>query len=101
MVNVLQVANDSLLAKHSSQSAGLGTTIRYDLWEAVGATLENLSNFLESQYSQLVSVDATDNRRFYLVIPSTDFSKAIEILKDQYGLTMIPQTREERFWKVE
>lgn len=101
LVNVLQVTNDSLLVTHLTMSAGLGTTIRYDQWEAKGATLDNLRDFIEAQYDQLVTVNAKDDRKYDFVIPTIDFGKAVEILKDQYGLILIPQTRKERFWEVE
>lgn len=101
LVNVLQVTNDSLLVTHLTMSAGLGTTIRYDQWEAKGATLDNLRDFIEAQYDQLVTVNAKDDRKYDFVIPTIDFGKAVEIMKDQYGLILIPQTRKERFWEVE
>lgn len=100
LVNVLQVDNDSLLATHTSQSAGLGTSIRYNQWEAKGATLDNLKDFLEGYYDQLVDVEAKDDRKYDFEIPTTDFEQAIVILKDSYGLALSIQAREERFWKV-
>ena len=100
IVNALQIVNDSLLNIHESSSQYLGTTMRYDNWESKGATIENLKDFLEDNYSKIIVVEKTDDRKFDFVISAKDFEKAKETLENDYGLILKTKNQKTSFWKI-
>lgn len=100
LVGILKIENDSLLLSHKSDEKFYGTTMRYDNWEAKGATLTNLKNFLEDNYSELVDVVKVDERKFDFIIPSKDFNNAKRTLMIEYGIKIINQKAEAEFWQL-
>ena len=101
IVGILQIENDSLLNTHKSVSQHFGTSMQYDNWESKGATIENLKDFLEDNYSILLATRKTDKRKFDIIIPAKDLKKAIELLKKEYGMLIKLEKRNELFWKIE
>ncbi|WP_439185760.1 TlpA family protein disulfide reductase [Carboxylicivirga taeanensis] len=100
IVGILKIENDSLLLSNKSNAKFYGTSIRYDNWEAKGATLVNLKNFLEDNYSKLVDINEVDERKYDFVIPSKNFNKAKETLLVEYGINVINQKTESEFWQL-
>lgn len=100
IVRVLHIENDSLLDSHISNSEYFGTTMRYDNWESEGATLENLKDFLEDNYSQLISVEKSSKRIFDFIICANNLNKAIETLKNDYGIVLKNKNQKTRMWKI-
>jgi len=100
IVNVLQIENDSLLNTHLSNSKYFGTTMRYDNWESNGATIEKLKDFLEDNYTQLITVEKNNDKKFDFNICAQNLDKAIETLKNDYGLVLKRKARKTSFWKI-
>jgi thiol-disulfide isomerase/thioredoxin len=100
LVGIIQIENDSLLNVHKSSSQYFGTSMRYDIWESKGATIENLKDFLEDNYSILLEVKKPDDRKFDFIISAKDFKKAKEALETKYGLTIKTVNQEINFWKI-
>ena len=100
IVNALQIEDNSLLNRHKSSSQYFGTTMRYDNFEATGATIENLKDFLEDNYSKIIVVEKTDDRKFDFVISAKDFEKAKETLENDYGLILKTKNQKTSFWKI-
>lgn len=101
IAGVLTVENDSLLERHLTTVDFLGTTMRYDNWEAQGITLTDLKNFLENNYNELIEIEVVDKRKFDIVIPSNNFIEAKEVLLNEYGLLIKNEKVEADFWEVE
>lgn len=100
IVNILHIENDSLLNIHISNSKYFGTTMRYDNWESKGATIENLKDFLEDNYSQLITVEKYTDSKFDFIISAKYFGKAIETLENDYGLVLKNKAQKTSFWKI-
>ena len=100
LVGIIQIENDSLLSMHKSNSQYFGTTMRYDNWEGKGASIEDLKDFLEDNYSVLLDVKKRDNRKFDFIISSKDLNKTKETLKNEYGLIVNIKNQKISFWKI-
>lgn len=100
IVNIIEIENDSLLTTHVSNAQYLEKTIRYDNWEAKGATIENLKDFLENNHSKLISAKEADNRKFDFIISANDFEEAKYTLENEYGLILKPTNHKTEFWKI-
>ena len=100
LVGLLQIENDSLLNVHNSSSQYFGTSLRYDNWESKGATIENLKDFLEDNYSILLEVKKTDDRKFDFIISANDLEKAKATLENEYGLIIKMENQEINFWEI-
>ena len=100
LVGIIQIENDSLLSMHKSNSQYFGTTMRYDNWEGKGASIEDLKDFLEDNYSVLLDVNKRDNRKFDFIISSKDLNKTKETLKNEYGLIVNIKNQKISFWKI-
>jgi thiol-disulfide isomerase/thioredoxin len=100
IVNNLQIENDSLLNSHKSASKYFGTTLRYDNWELKGATIENLKDFMEDNYSQLITVDKLNDRKFDFIICAKDFEKARKTLDNKYGIVFRKKVQKTSLWKI-
>lgn len=99
-VNVLQIENDSLLNTHISNSDYFGSTMRYDNWEGKGASIENLKDFLENNYSILLEIKKSDDRIFDFIIPAKDLKGVKEILEKKYGLIVKIENQKTNFWEI-
>ena len=100
LVGIIQIENDSLLSMHKSNSQYFGTTMRYDNWEGKGASIEDLKDFLEDNYSVLLDVKKRDNRKFDFIISSKDLNKTKETLKNEYGLIVNIKNQKISFWEI-
>nr|WP_321485118.1 TlpA disulfide reductase family protein [uncultured Draconibacterium sp.] len=100
LVGLLQIENDSLLNVHNSSSQHFGTSLRYDNWESKGATIENLKDFLEDNYSILLEVKKPDDRKFDFIISANDLEKAKATLENEYGLIIKMENQEINFWEI-
>lgn len=100
VVDAMHIENDSLLNTHKSNSQYLGTSISYGNWQAKGATIENLIDFLEDNYLKLIAVKTTDDRKFDFIIPANDFEEAKNTLKKEYGLTLKSITQQTKLWRI-
>jgi len=100
LVGIIQIENDSLLSMHKSNSQYFGTTMRYDNWEGKGASIEDLKDFLEDNYSVLLDVNKRDNRKFDFIISSKDLNKTKETLKNEYGLIVNIKNQKISFWEI-
>lgn len=100
IVNVLQVKNDSLLNTHKSSSEYFGTTIRYDNWESKGATIDNLKDFLEDNYSQLITVAKNNDGKFDFILYTKDLMKATETLENEYGIVLKRKILKTSLWEI-
>ena len=100
LVGIIQIENDSILNSHKSSSQFFGTSIRYDNWESKGATIENLKDFLEDNYSILLEVKKPDERKFDFIISANDFEKAKVTLENEYGLIIKTENQEINFWEI-
>jgi len=85
---------------HKSNSQYFGTTMRYDNWEGKGASIEDLKDFLEDNYSVLLDVKKRDNRKFDFIISSKDLNKTKETLKNEYGLIVNIKNQKISFWEI-
>lgn len=86
LVGIIQIENDLLLNSHVSSYQVLGAVMRYGHWECKGATIGNLKDFLENNFSMLLEVKNTDDRKFDFIISANDFRKAKVTLENEYGL---------------
>lgn len=100
LVGLLQIENDSLFNVHNSSSQHFGTSLRYDNWESKGATIENLKDFLEDNYSILLEVKKPDDRKFDFIISANDLEKAKATLENEYGLIIKMENQEIIFWEI-
>ena len=100
LVNIIQIENDSLLKNHLSDNEYFGTTIRYNNWEAKGATVTNLKNFFENEYNILVGIQGKNTEKYDFILPLDDFNKAIDNLKNSYGLVLKTGKQKADFWRI-
>ena len=100
LVNIIRIENDSLLNQHISDYKYFFTSVRYGNWEAKGAKLENLVDFIENEYNILVALDQQDDRKFEFLIPIKDLEKFKEKLFKDYGLIIYSEIRKTDFWKI-
>lgn len=98
LVGIMQIENDSLLNSHKSSSEYYGTSTRFDNWESKGATIENLKDFLEDNYSILLEFKKTDCRKFDFIISANDLEKAKATLENEYGLIIKTEKQVVSFW---
>lgn len=101
IIHRMIVVNDSLLQQNRSKSIGFGTTFRYDNWEVKGATLKNISDYLENQYELLVEIEGRNTAKFNLVLPSNDLEKTIETLEIKYGIRLFRTPNRTEFWNIQ
>ncbi len=100
LVNIIRIENDSLLNLHISDYKYFFTSVRYGNWEAKGAKLENLVDFIENEYNILVALDQQDDRKFEFLIPIKDLEKFKEKLFKDYGLIIYSEKQKTDFWKI-
>ena len=100
IMNMIEIDNRLLLENNRTASIGFGTTVRYDNWEAKGATLKDVKDFLENNYHVLIDVYPDHQDRYNFIIPMSDFEKAKEVLKKDYGIKIVPEQRKVLFWEI-
>ena len=101
IVKVIRVSDGNLLESNHSSETYLGTTIRYKNWEAKGARMTDLRNFLENQFNILVDVDKETNNRYNFVLSNTDFLEAVKKLETDYGIILDSKKAKSKFWVLE
>lgn len=100
IVGIIQIENDSLLNTHKSNSQFTGTSIRYDNWEAKGASVNKLKDFLENNYSILLEFKKPDDRKFDFIISAKNLNNAKEELENKYGLIIKLENEKTKFWEI-
>jgi len=100
LVNIIKIENDSVLNLSESSSEFFGTTMRFDNWEATGATIENLKDFIENEYQLLTVTEYSDDTKFDFILPVNDWERAKEILYKDYGLLIEKDKRTTTFWEI-
>lgn len=100
IVGFIQIENDSLLNTHISNSPFFGTSMRYDNWEAKGASIEKLKDFLEDNYNILLEIGNPDDRKFDFIISAKDIEKCKEALKSDYGIEIKAEQLKTSLWEI-
>jgi uncharacterized protein (TIGR03435 family) len=84
----LMIADSAKLANHLSNNKYYWSSSTDKRWEAKGATLKNLADYLETKYN-LLAEDGTSNHASYDFELKPQFLReSREILRDKYGITL-------------
>ncbi|MBN1989876.1 MAG: TlpA family protein disulfide reductase [Bacteroidales bacterium] len=101
VARVVGVLNNRLLENNLSSENNLGVTIRYNNWEAKGARIVDLKNFLENQFNMLVEVEAETNSRYNFVLSNINLFEVEKKLENDYGIRLINKKVKTKFWVLE
>lgn len=101
IVKLVKITNSPLLEKNISKTPYFETTLRYENWEAKGASLVDLKNFLESQYEVLVEVNMECSNKYSFILPVNDIQVAVGKLESDYGITLVDRRMVTKFWVLE
>lgn len=101
IARVVAVLNNRLLENNLSSENNLGVTIRYNNWEAKGARIVDLKNFLENQFDMLVEIEAETNSRYNFVLSNIDLFEVEKKLENDYGIRLINKKVKTKFWVLE
>lgn len=101
IVRVIRISDNNLLENNLSSEPYLGTTIRYKNWEAKGARIADLKNFLETQFNILIEVEKETDNRYNFVLSNIDFLEAVKKLETDYGIILGDKKVKSKFWVLE
>ena len=101
IVGNIQIENDTLLNRSRSNSGFFSSTFTNDNIELKGASISNLKDIMENNYSILLEIDQVDERLFDFSLPVGDFAIVKESLELCYGLKITLKNQQTNFWIIE
>jgi len=102
-VHKMVVSAPDKLEEYSVSVKNSGTTLRYDNWEAKGASLQKLKNFLENYHGIVVELDSTLNlkKTYNFILSFKDFVSARKRLQETYGIVFKKEVKSTYFYEFQ
>jgi hypothetical protein len=101
IAHFLIIREESLLYKSRTQQPFFATSIRYENWEATGARLLDLKNFLENNYGLLIEGDFITDDKYNFILPVNNLTMVKEQLETNYGIIFVDKEVKTKFWILE